>query len=61
MLFRSIVGKKVTKEEALELFKHDPYKQYLINNLDEENIANHISSKGPVSRTCKTQKHKPQQ
>ena len=34
---KKIIGREVTKEEALELFKDDVYKLDLINGMEEEN------------------------
>ena len=50
---KRIVRHEITKEEALEMFKDDPYKLDLINNMDEENTVISCYSQGDFTDLCR--------
>lgn len=50
---KRIVRKEITKQEALEMFKDDPYKLDLINNMDEESTTISIYSQGDFTDLCR--------
>ena len=49
---KRIVRRELTREEALELFKEDPYKIDLINNMDESNVIT-CYSQGDFTDLCR--------
>jgi threonyl-tRNA synthetase len=50
---KRIVRHEVTKEEALEMFKEDPYKIDLIERMDEENTVISCYSQGDFTDLCR--------
>ena len=61
---KRIVRREISKDEALEMFKHDEYKIDLINNMDESNVITCYSQgdftdlcRGPHVDTVKEIKH----
>ena len=50
---KRIVRHEITKKEALEMFKDDPYKLDLINNMDEENTIISCYSQGDFTDLCR--------
>ena len=49
---KRIVRREITKTEALEMFKDDPYKIDLINNMDDDNIIS-CYSQGDFTDLCR--------
>ncbi|HOB25955.1 MAG TPA: threonine--tRNA ligase [Bacilli bacterium] len=50
---KRIVRKEVTKSEALEMFKDDPYKLDLINKMDEDNTTITTYTQGDYTDLCR--------
>ena len=50
---KRIVRHEISKEEALEKFKNDPYKLDLINRMDEENTVISCYSQGDFTDLCR--------
>ncbi len=50
---KRIVRHELTKEEALEMFKDDPYKIDLINNMDEKDTAISCYQQGDFTDLCR--------
>ncbi|MFI3284154.1 MAG: threonine--tRNA ligase, partial [Erysipelotrichaceae bacterium] len=50
---KRIVKKELSKEEALEMFKEDPYKIDLISNMDEENTVITCYTQGDFTDLCR--------
>lgn len=50
---KRIVRREISKQEALEMFKDDPYKLDLINNMDEESTTISIYSQGDFTDLCR--------
>jgi len=50
---KRIVRQEISKEEALEMFKDDPYKLDLINNMDEENTVISCYTQGDFTDLCR--------
>ena len=50
---KRIVRHEISKEEALEKFKDDPYKLDLINRMDEENTVISCYSQGDFTDLCR--------
>ena len=50
---KRIVRHEITKEEAKEMFKDDPYKLDLINNMDEENTVISCYTQGDFTDLCR--------
>lgn len=50
---KRIVRNEITKKEALEMFKDDPYKLDLINNMDEESTTISIYTQGDFTDLCR--------
>lgn len=48
---KKIIRREVSKEEALEMFKDDPYKLDLIEDLDDGNIT--VYDQGDFSDLCR--------
>ena len=49
---KRIVRKEISKDEALEMFKDDPYKVDLINNMDESNVIS-CYTQGDFTDLCR--------
>ena len=49
---KNIIRKEISKEEALEMFKDDPYKMDLISRMDEENVIS-CYSQGDFTDLCR--------
>ncbi len=49
---KRIIGKEITKNEALDMFKNDKYKIDLINNMDEDNIIS-CYTQGDFTDLCR--------
>ena len=50
---KRIVRHEITKQEALEMFKDDPYKLDLINNMDESDTVISCYSQGDFTDLCR--------
>jgi len=50
---KRIVRREISKEEALEMFKEDPYKQDLINRMDENETVITCYSQGDFTDLCR--------
>ena len=50
---KRIVRHEISKAEALEMFKDDPYKLDLINNMDEENTVISCYTQGDFTDLCR--------
>ncbi len=50
---KRIVRRELSKEEALEMFKDDPYKLDLINRMDEDNTVISCYSQGDFTDLCR--------
>ena len=50
---KRIVRHEITKEEALDMFKDDPYKLDLINNMDEESTVISCYTQGDFTDLCR--------
>ena len=50
---KKIVRHEISKEEALEMFKDDPYKIDLINNMDEDNTIISCYTQGDFTDLCR--------
>ncbi len=50
---KKIIRHEISKEEALEMFKDDPYKIDLISNMDEENTVISCYSQGDFTDLCR--------
>ena len=50
---KRIVRHELSKEEALEMFKDDPYKVDLINNMDEDNTVISCYTQGDFTDLCR--------
>ena len=50
---KRIVRHEISKSEALEMFKNDPYKVDLINNMDEENTVISCYTQGDFTDLCR--------
>ena len=50
---KRIVRHEISKEEALEMFKDDPYKIDLINNMDEESTVISCYTQGDFTDLCR--------
>ena len=50
---KRIVRQEITKDEALEMFKDDPYKIDLINNMDEDNTVISCYTQGDFTDLCR--------
>ncbi len=50
---KRIVRHEISKDEALELFKDDPYKIDLINNMDEDNTIISCYTQGDFTDLCR--------
>ena len=50
---KRIVRQEISKDEALEMFKNDPYKLDLINNMDDENTVISCYSQGDFTDLCR--------
>ncbi|MBR5662391.1 MAG: threonine--tRNA ligase [Bacilli bacterium] len=50
---KKIVRQEISKQEALEMFKNDPYKLDLINNMDEDNTVISCYSQGDFTDLCR--------
>ena len=50
---KRIVRQEISKKEALEMFKDDPYKLDLINNMDEENTIISCYTQGDFTDLCR--------
>ena len=50
---KRIVRQEISKAEALEMFKDDPYKLDLINNMDEDNTVISCYSQGDFTDLCR--------
>lgn len=50
---KRIVRHEISKEEALEMFKDDPYKLDLINNMDEESTIISCYTQGDFTDLCR--------
>ena len=50
---KRIVRHEISKDEALEMFKDDPYKLDLINNMDEENTIISCYTQGDFTDLCR--------
>ena len=50
---KRIVREEISKKEALEKFKNDPYKIDLINNMDEENTVISCYTQGDFTDLCR--------
>ncbi len=50
---KRIVRQEISKDEALEMFKDDPYKLDLINNMDEENTVISCYTQGDFTDLCR--------
>ncbi len=50
---KRIVRQEITKEEALDMFKDDPYKIDLINNMDEESTVISCYTQGDFTDLCR--------
>ena len=50
---KRIVRQEISKKEALEMFKDDPYKLDLINNMDEENTVISCYTQGDFTDLCR--------
>ena len=49
---KNIIRREISKEEALEMFKDDPYKQDLISRMDEESVIS-CYSQGDFTDLCR--------
>ena len=49
---KNIIRREISKEEALEMFKDDPYKMDLISRMDEENVIS-CYSQGDFTDLCR--------
>ena len=50
---KRIVRQEISKEEALDMFKDDPYKLDLINNMDEESTVISCYTQGDFTDLCR--------
>ena len=50
---KRIVRQEISKDEALEMFKDDPYKLDLINNMDEDNTVISCYTQGDFTDLCR--------
>ena len=50
---KNIIRRELTKEEALEMFKDDPYKQDLISRMDEDTTTITCYSQGDFTDLCR--------
>ncbi len=50
---KRIVRHEISKDEALDMFKNDPYKLDLINNMDEESIVISCYTQGDFTDLCR--------
>ena len=50
---KNIIRHEISKQEALDMFKDDPYKIDLINNMDEENTIISCYSQGDFTDLCR--------
>ena len=50
---KRIVRREISKEEALEMFKDDPYKIYLINRMDENETTISCYTQGDFTDLCR--------
>ena len=50
---KRIVRHEISKQEALEMFKDDPYKLDLINNMDESDTVISCYSQGDFTDLCR--------
>ncbi|MBO4601152.1 MAG: threonine--tRNA ligase [Bacilli bacterium] len=50
---KRIVRQEISKDEALEMFKNDPYKLDLINNMDEDNTVISCYTQGDFTDLCR--------
>ena len=50
---KRIVRQEISKEEALDMFKDDPYKIDLINNMDEDNTVISCYTQGDFTDLCR--------
>ena len=50
---KRIVRHEISKQEALEMFKNDPYKIDLINNMDEHDTVISCYSQGDFTDLCR--------